>query len=535
MGKKGINAMKSPQQSRPPRPIQAIIESVAHADVRSAGRDDKFGFREAISGAAVSLPLRTTLPMNDLVLRLRDGCVLVLPPSLNSITTYAVLEQESWFEKEVAFFAAYLQPGMNVLDIGANLGVYAIPMARLVGPSGQVFAYEPGSIARRLLERSRSENALGNLSVSAAAISDSARKARLQFGVSSELNRLSDDGSGEAVQLVTLDGEDSAHDWPRIDVVKMDAEGEELRILAGAEHFLKRHAPLIMFEMRQGGSVSHDLIAAFRARGFGIYRALVGAQLLAPVAAGETIDAGELNLFAAVPERARAMAAEGFLIDAFPSYAPPSNTQHIAMESFRAHAFSSAFASIREPDADFAEALAAFSQWREQSREWPERYAALLFAARRLQQICARAPSLPRLSSLMRAGWELGAREIVVASGMQFVEALRRPNTIAEPFLIATKRFEDTTPKGLPMNWFVAAGLEQLERNASYSSYFGATGLDLDWLAQQEFVAAEIDRRRLLIALRAGRRMTVPDRLAKPAPDHINAEIWSRRLVPGMS
>lgn len=473
--------------------------------------------------------------MNDLVLRLCDGSVLVLPPSLNSITTYAILEQEAWFEKEVGFFAAYLRPGMNVLDIGANLGVYAIPLARKVGPSGQVFAYEPGSVARGLLERSRAENALGNLSVSAAAISDSARKARLQFGASSELNRLSDDGSGEAVQLLTLDGEDGAHEWPHIDVVKMDAEGEELRILAGAEHFLKRHAPLILFEMRQGGSVSHDLIAAFRARGFGIYRALVGAPLLAPVAADEAIDAGELNLFAATPERARAMSAEGFLIDAYPSYSPLSNARDAAMAEFRSHAFSSALASIREPEADFAEALAAFSQWREQSREWPERYAALVFAVRRLQQICARAPSLPRLSSLMRAGWELGAREIIVAAGMQFVEALRCPNTIAEPFLIATKRFEETTPAGLAMNWFVAAGLEQLERNASYSSYFGATGLDLDWLAKQEGVATEIERRRVLITLRAGRRVALPDRLARPSHDHINAEIWSRRLVPGMS
>jgi hypothetical protein len=290
-----------------------------------------------------------------------------------------------------------------------------------------------------------------------------------------------------------------------------------------------------MFEMRQGGNVALDLISAFRARGFGIYRTLVGAPLLVPVTVDETLDAGELNLFAATSERARTMAEEGFLVETQAPYSPPTNARKVAMAEFRAHAFSSVFASIREPDADYAEALAAISQWYDSSREWPARYAALLFAVRRLQQICVRTPSLPRLSSLMRAGWELGAREIIVAAGMQFPEALRWPQNIAEPFLIATKRFEDTKPTGNPMNWFVTAGLEQLERNASYSSYFGATGLDLNWLAKQEFVATEIERRRVLIALRAGRRMTVPDLLTRPSYDHINADIWRQRLVPGLS
>lgn len=104
--------------------------------------------------------------MQPLRIRMRDDDVkLAVPPDLSSITTYVLLEQEAWFEKELTFLRQWLKPGMTAIDIGANLGVYALPMARLVGPRGHVFAYEPGSEPRRLLEQSRDLNAAANLEV----------------------------------------------------------------------------------------------------------------------------------------------------------------------------------------------------------------------------------------------------------------------------------------------------------------------------------------------------------------------------------
>ena len=51
--------------------------------------------------------------MAELSLRLTDGSVLVLPASLDAITTYVVLEQEAWFEKEPVFLRHWLKPGMT--------------------------------------------------------------------------------------------------------------------------------------------------------------------------------------------------------------------------------------------------------------------------------------------------------------------------------------------------------------------------------------------------------------------------------------
>jgi FkbM family methyltransferase len=87
-------------------------------------------------------------------------------------------------EQEQVFLRHWLKPGMTAIDIGANLGVYAIPLAGLVASHGQVFAYEPGSGARALLERSRDRNGAGNLHVIAAALSDTERGGHLVHGAS---------------------------------------------------------------------------------------------------------------------------------------------------------------------------------------------------------------------------------------------------------------------------------------------------------------------------------------------------------------
>lgn len=114
--------------------------------------------------------------MQALELRTSDGVTLAVPPRLDSITTYVLLEQETWFEKEMSFLRCWLRPGMTAIDIGANLGVYSLPIARLVGPNGRVFSYEPASEPRSLLARSRELNAVGNLDILAAALSDGERE-----------------------------------------------------------------------------------------------------------------------------------------------------------------------------------------------------------------------------------------------------------------------------------------------------------------------------------------------------------------------
>src|SRR5271156_3491421 len=87
--------------------------------------------------------------LDTIVLTLVDGVRIVVPDSLFLITSYVLREQQDFFEDELPFVRQLLQPGQNVIDIGANYGVYTLPMAQKVGASGHVWAFEPASSTAR--------------------------------------------------------------------------------------------------------------------------------------------------------------------------------------------------------------------------------------------------------------------------------------------------------------------------------------------------------------------------------------------------
>jgi len=473
--------------------------------------------------------------MPDLSIRMHDGTLVEVPADLNAITTYVLLEQERWFEKETGFFAVWLKPGMTAIDIGANLGVYSLPMARLVGPEGQVFAYEPASETRRLLCISKDRNSAANLHISGAALSDRPREGRLAFGASSELNALGDGGAGESVAITTLDAEDAARQWPSIDVIKIDAEGEEERILKGSARFFARHSPLVMLEIKAGDTINETLRDAFVARGFGIYRLLGGAPVLVPMGAADPIDSFELNLFAAKPDRADALARDGFLVKTVPAWsAADAGGDPLAL--IRTQPFGPDLVRMigtAPVDPQYATGLAAYAAWRSPSLPWPQRFAALSFANAAMMTACEKQPSLARLSTLARVSFEFGARGMSAYALKLVADLLKRGNTrLTEPFWPGSPRFDAIAPGGKLMEWFAVAALEQFELSATFSTRYGQSGIDLDWLAKQPFVSTEIGRRSVLRRAFAGQQTPVPKRLLTAADDHLNAELWRRGLVP---
>ena len=473
----------------------------------------------------------------DLRLHIRDLTIAV-PPTLSAITTYVLLEQEEWFEKEIHFLRRFLKRGMTAIDIGANLGVYSLPMARLVGPGGRVFSYEPGVEARTLLERSRALNDFRNLEIIGAALSDGEREGSLAFAASSELRALSTAETGEPVRITSLDLESAVRGWPSIDFIKIDAEGEEERIVEGGHGLLTAQSPLVMFEVKAGAAVNERLRALLPAIGYRLFRQLEGEPILVPQDASQTLDGSELNLFAAKPDRVSALSKQGLLVDAIPPWVPGNEDRKRADSFWRRQRFASskgAFGGIRmSEDLEYQNSLAAYATWRAPDRPLATRCAALAFASQSLRAICARACTVERASTWARAAWEWGARQESIAALQQVLQRLQGARVpLVEPFWPARPRFDDIVPKAGAAEWFAVAAAEQYERIWSFSSFFSGGSPVLAWLCRQSFAGAEMERRRMLIDARAGLRPEVPKRLRAVAPDHRNAEIWRSGAVPG--
>src|ERR1043166_3223128 len=132
--------------------------------------------------------------MDEVYVRVTGGGEICGPPS--SIPPYTLIEQEDWFEKEIAFVRRLLGPGMRAVDIGANYGTYTLAMAQAVGPDGRIWAYEPTSATAHHLRKTIARNDLAQVEMHQAALSDRTGTGRLRLDAQGERNRLAAHESG---------------------------------------------------------------------------------------------------------------------------------------------------------------------------------------------------------------------------------------------------------------------------------------------------------------------------------------------------
>jgi len=201
-----------------------------------------------------------------------EGYCLTLESTLTSITTLVLLSQGRWFEKEIEFCRQLLQPGMVVIDVGANVGVYTFLAARCVGSTGRVYAIEPTPECRACLKSTVVDNQLDSCVVPiAAAVGNQLGEVFLVFNGTSVFNRIVKDRAAagrkrvKAVEQITLDHLWESEKKPRVDLIKIDVEGAELQVLQGSEQLLRKLQPIVMFENRQGEKITGAEPARFLA------------------------------------------------------------------------------------------------------------------------------------------------------------------------------------------------------------------------------------------------------------------------------
>jgi FkbM family methyltransferase len=171
------------------------------------------------------------------------------------------------------------RPGMACADIGANVGLLTLALARAVGPEGRVWAFEPEPGPHGLLARSLPLYGLSWVSLSATAAG--ARPGRAVFHVSpilghSSLYALSDEEEASArlieVEVAPLDS--LLPEGTVLDVVKIDVEGAELDVIAGMSRLLAESPdPALVVEygpshLARVGLTADRWFDAFAAQGF---------------------------------------------------------------------------------------------------------------------------------------------------------------------------------------------------------------------------------------------------------------------------
>lgn len=159
------------------------------------------------------------------------------------------LSEGEYESVEVRLFKECLTPGMVVLDIGANVGYYALVAARIVGPTGHVFAFEPDPRTRDALVANMARNNFKNVTVIGKGASDAEGEHEMYLSASANRSSLYQTPSLErvvgklSVEQTTVDAELNGR---VADVAKMDIEGAEAAAYRGMRKSLRPGAVLFM-------------------------------------------------------------------------------------------------------------------------------------------------------------------------------------------------------------------------------------------------------------------------------------------------
>lgn len=208
--------------------------------------------RASIAGRLLRLPLRLiprNLPVPVLQGPLRGKRWIV-----GSFTHGCWLGSYEYEKQKMV--ASLVRPGNVVYDIGAHVGFYTLLFAQLVGPSGHVYAFEPNPRNLAYLRTHIKLNHYRNVTLVPSALSDTTGPLRFEGQLGSNATgHLSDTGSIE-VQSFRLDEWIRQHRPKQPDYLKVDIEGAEARMLAGATQTLRVTKPSIFLATH--GAVVHS-------------------------------------------------------------------------------------------------------------------------------------------------------------------------------------------------------------------------------------------------------------------------------------
>jgi FkbM family methyltransferase len=174
-----------------------------------------------------------------------------------------------WSETEVELFRFLLPPTGVCIEVGSNIGGYAVPLSKICH-EGRVYCFEPqrpifhvlcGNLAiNNCLNVTARHQGVGSttgvMQIEACDYSSTWNYGSfsLSKGFSSE-ETFDGPVRREAVEVISLDHDPEISSLPNIDFIKIDAEGFETEVLKGAEQLISKHKPDLFIEANEAESV----------------------------------------------------------------------------------------------------------------------------------------------------------------------------------------------------------------------------------------------------------------------------------------
>jgi FkbM family methyltransferase len=170
---------------------------------------------------------------------------------------------------EVEFLKSVAQEGMCVIDVGANIGITSVAIAKRIGRTGRLHSFEPVPEYFDILKDNVSSNRLGHVKLYELAVTD--RVGRAPFYEKESSSGIVFEEGARKLEVSTTSIDRFVYDEKieRIALINMDCEGSELLVLKGAKETLRKNKVKIFCEihhdfLRQLGQSVEDIVEYLR-------------------------------------------------------------------------------------------------------------------------------------------------------------------------------------------------------------------------------------------------------------------------------
>lgn len=385
-------------------------------------------------------------------LPLAAGGEVAVNASPDDTAHYVLKEQGQWIDAEYGFVLGLAEAGMRIVDAGAGVGAYALPLAQRVG-EGQVVAVTLDADETGLLMHARRRNRL---------------ELRLDIAFAGD--------------TLALDALLDQRGLDNISLVRLERAVSRADVLERGQRFFAHNSPLVMFGIGMGEEFDVAVPHWLEDHGYAVYRLVPGLGLLVPCGTTDELDAYALNLFACKPDRAALLERQGKLVSelhtlaTLPGIDLPYWQQYLGALPYAA-ARVEGWAASKHKDPDWEVywmALNLFAMAKAGNGTPAERHACLQGADTVLEALLQEHANLPRLVSLCRVMIELGKRELTVGILNQICDLLDAGMSWAldEPMLALSDQDAAWTGASGDPKWVLATVLAQRENWRAFSTYF---------------------------------------------------------------
>ena len=187
---------------------------------------------------------------------------------LNEVIDFAIYKEGKWEKYTHKFLETYIKSNDIVLEVGANIGAHTLTIAKIIGKEGIVHAFEPSEYAYKKLEKNIGLNPSlqRNIILNKKLVSNS-KKLTLNNKIRSSWLRDKKKSKkreqlNKNLEIISIDDYVSHNNLKKINIIKIDVDGYDFKVLSGSINTIKKFKPIIFIELseiclnQQGDSVS---------------------------------------------------------------------------------------------------------------------------------------------------------------------------------------------------------------------------------------------------------------------------------------